>query len=98
MLSNAFPRGDLAAMPPNRREGKLGDHRGPGAAVCSLRRADLTPGYMLSLLRSWPMVVTKRNVHAHRAVKSRKNDVQHFNLSWTLGLADLRAALIMGIG
>ena len=30
------------------------------------------------------MVVTKRNVLAHRAVKSRKNVVQHFNLSWTL--------------
>ncbi len=47
--------------------GKISSDSGiPGAAVDSLRRANLTPGYMLSLLRSCRIVARSQNVRAYR--------------------------------
>ena len=42
----------------------------PGAANGSLRRAILTPGYMLSLLRSCPNPVMYQNLRTHQEVDS----------------------------
>ncbi len=37
----------------------------------SVSEAGVTPGYMLSLLRSWPMLMTQRAGRAHWQVESR---------------------------
>jgi hypothetical protein len=45
----------------------------PGAANGSLRRAILTPGYQLPLLRSWRILVIDQNVRANQDVIQQEN-------------------------
>jgi hypothetical protein len=63
----------LAATPPKRRGEFCFCWHVLGLRIARARRAILTPGYQLSLLRSWRIVVMKQNVGVSQDVVQKEN-------------------------